>query len=69
MGGNASANDSGARLCENSFFDHRIHLLDLSKFLILKIGSLPNFASALFTRTRAVLGRRLMGHHEKSVLS
>jgi len=28
---------SGERLCENSFFDHSIHLLDSPKFAISKI--------------------------------
>jgi hypothetical protein len=50
---------SGVKLCENSSFDHPIHLLDSSKFLILKIGLLPNFASALFAQTRDLLGRLL----------
>jgi len=51
----AVAVGSSERLCENSFFDHPIHLLDSSKRAMLKIGSLPNFAQTLFTQARDLL--------------
>ena len=47
---------SSERLCVNSFSDHRIRRLILTKLFITKIRSLPKLSAGVFTQPRDVLG-------------